>query len=117
MVNTLSDTTVRHKQSNGSKFTDDKKFTFLILSLVELLTIKYLPNDDFKGYRNIVIALELLDSRDIEDCVGNNFLQLNEIIGDQKHELGQLMFNLVMSNLTNTTCTFIFSYAQNASLN
>lgn len=105
---------------DSCKSTTDKyneaKCKRLILSLLELLRIKYMPNDDYKGYRNLVIVFELLEPSLLGECINDFFPEIVELM-EEKQVLMQVLYNMVNANITQNTCHLIYLLSENFKLN
>jgi len=88
-----------------------------LTSLLNVLKINYLAQDNFTGYSNLVIAIELIDTRELCMCVENNFIEMMQAIGESKDMLGQIFSNLAQANFTSNACSLIRSLAESCRVN
>lgn len=100
----------------NSKQISLSKVRSIVTTILEFFKIKFSPGDQFQGYRNLVIVLEMMSRGALQQCIENYFLEINDILSE-KQVLFQVLYNMVNANITENSCVFIYNLAQNYQIN
>jgi len=102
---------------NNDSRTSDILLKDLLVTIINALKINYLPEDNFVGYSNLAIAIELVEPKELVHCVEKYFIDIMQIFGGQKEALGKFFENLISANFTRNTCSLIRLFVESCLVN